>query len=199
MGRRQSGSRLTTCFEPSGWWRNELLVVAGQLTKGIVSLVLHGKPWGRTVRLSVYGERSSARRVQAKLARVATGVGSVAASSQVVATERESSLAVASKHQTELPRGHVAVDDWFCGHCGVAADAQVSSYSDLCFSDASVPFSSRLAALFGGAFTEGVTSHSAEQEFKRRVEQTPPARAVASFKEASAAGHCVAQLHRLRT
>ena len=84
----------------------------------------------------------------------------------------------------------MAVDDWFCGHCGVAADAQVSSYSDLCFSGRSVPFSSRLAALFGGAFTKKVAIKAAEKEFKRRVEQTPPERAVASFKEVSYRTSC---------
>ena len=73
-----------------------------------------------------YGDRSSARRVQAKLARQSTGGGSVAASIKGEPTQSESSLVVAPKDRTDIPRGHVAVDDWFCGHCGVAADAQVS-------------------------------------------------------------------------
>ena len=138
----------------------------------------------------VYGDLASARRVQAALARQSTGGGSVAASTKGVPIHSESSLVVASKDRTDLPRGHVAVDDWFCGHCGIAADARVSSYSDLCFSGSSVPFSSRLAALFGGAFTKKVTIKAAEKEFKRRVEQTPPERAVASFKEASYRTSC---------
>ena len=77
-----------------------LLVVAGQLTKGHYESRAAWKPLG-SESVAVYGDRASALCVQAKFARVTTGGGSVAASSQGVPTQRESSLAVALKDRTK--------------------------------------------------------------------------------------------------
>ena len=141
-----------------------------------------------------YRDLASARRQQVDLARQSA----VPHRESVAASDSTEALAIPTSAQNELPRRHVAVDDWFCGHCGVAADAKVESYNDLSFSGTSVPFSSRMAALFDGTFSKRVTIKEAEREFKRRVEQTPPESAVRAFRDVSYRTSCGA-LCRLHT
>ena len=71
---------------------------------------------------------------------------------------------------------HLAVDDWVGGRCAIVADALVDNCCDLSHVSNPVPFSCRLVAFFGGAFTNdiSVSLMYGERLSYEQVETTPP-------------------------